>query len=291
MMADELIPSGIPTIANPHPAAVQAPPANAQPSPVNVNVTYPAQAAPVPVAGPPPPMAASAPKTVILSEEQLQGFIATQTRLAQMESEQRTRDEAARAEKIQLLAQKGQIEEALKLQREESEKQLQSERNAKTLTEERAKRYALDSELGRALADHQLVTGGAVHLTRLLRDDFQIEAQGDTFAVRSKDYRPVGEYIASMLGRPEYSCFVRSDRAGGIAGTGGQATTPTPQATSVPTQQARNLGEQIAINMANAAKLAQSQGHLSGGSSISDEGVITREKAAGFGLRPFAKQA
>src|ERR1700733_7865856 len=72
------------------------------------------------------------PQTVTIPLEQLQTFTSVQARLAQMEADQRSRDEAARAEQVKLLAQKGEIENALRIQREEAQKQLDSERASRS---------------------------------------------------------------------------------------------------------------------------------------------------------------
>lgn len=299
MMAEEiigagtLIPPGIPTLANPHPAAVQPVPVTAQPNPsapVHVNVNYPPQAAPV--VAPATPVAPASPATATITLEQLQAFTMAQTRVAQMEADQKVRDDAAKAQLVAAMAAKGDIENAFRLAREQSAAELKAEKDRLTETDNRARRYALDGELARTLASHPLVPSGAEQLTQLWRSQFVVEPQGDSFAVRTPTYQPVGEFIAAQLGRPEYAHFVRAQNPqGGIAGTGGQGTSPTPSATPVAQVQPRNLGEAIALNMANAAKNQSTQGHLTGGSTISDEGVVTREKAMGFGLRPFARQA
>src|SRR5215469_10261826 len=101
----------------------------------------------IPATDPQPAAAPAQPQTVTIPLEQLQAFTAIQTRLAQMESEQRNRDEASKAEQVKLLAQKGEIENALRIQREEAQKQLDGERASRTAVEERAKRYALDGEI------------------------------------------------------------------------------------------------------------------------------------------------
>ena len=118
------------------------------------------------------------PQTVTIPLEQLQTFTSIQARLAQVEAEQRTRDDAARVEQVKLLAQKGEIENALRIQREQAEQQLNAERAQRGAIEERAKRYALDGELSRVLASQPLVPGGAEQLTQLWRGQFTVEAQG-----------------------------------------------------------------------------------------------------------------
>jgi hypothetical protein len=252
-------------------------------------------AAAVPVAGPPPvaaPAAPAAPVGVTLTPEQWAAYTSTQSRLAELESAEQKRAAEARETEIKALQAKGQIEQAFALQRQQAETQLETERKKLRDIEDRAKRYALDGELGRALSGHQLVTGGAEHLTKLLRDEFQVEAQGDSFVVRSKDFRPVGEFIGSMLGRPEYSCFVRAQNPGG--GTAGGTTVQSPHtaaANPAAAVQPRNLGDAIALQMAGIAKQHAANATSSGGSVLAEDGSITRERAAGFGLRPLSRQA
>ena len=107
------------------------------------------------------------------------------------------------------------------LQTQQSQTELAAERARPKDLEERSKRYALDRELALALASKPLVAGGAEHLTRLLRDDFQVAPAGDSFVVQSKDFRSVGDYLGAMLGRPEYQCFVRSNNPTGGSGAQG----------------------------------------------------------------------
>ena len=54
------------------------------------------------------------------------------------------------------MAAKGEIENALRLQREEAQKQLDAERSSRAAVEDRAKRYALDGEVSRVLASQPL---------------------------------------------------------------------------------------------------------------------------------------
>lgn len=138
-------------------------------------------------------------QTVTIPLEQLQAFTSIQSRLAQMETDQRARDEAAQAELVKTMAAKGQVEDALRTMREQAQKDLDTERVKLAQIEERAKRYALDGELARTLASQPLVAGGAEQLTQLWRNQFIVEPQGDSFAVRTQDFQPVGAFIASTL--------------------------------------------------------------------------------------------
>src|ERR1700678_1624538 len=90
-------------------------------------VTTVAAAAAAPPPAVPPLAAAAQPQTVTIPLEQLQTFTSVQARLAQLEAEQRSRDESARAEQVKLLAAKGEIENALRIQREEGQKALDAE--------------------------------------------------------------------------------------------------------------------------------------------------------------------
>src|ERR1700678_2383745 len=105
------------------------------------NPTTPVTQVAAAVSATPPAATPAQPQTVTIPLEQLQTFTSVQARLAQMEADQRSRDEAARAEQVKLLAQKGEIENALRLQREEAQKALDAERSSRAVVEERAKRY------------------------------------------------------------------------------------------------------------------------------------------------------
>src|SRR5271163_4233343 len=92
-----------------------------------------APAAPTPVAS--TDGAPAQAQTVTIPLEQLQTFTHIQTRLAQIETEQRAREDTARTEQVKLMAAKGQIEEALQKQQEENRRQLESERTQRTALE------------------------------------------------------------------------------------------------------------------------------------------------------------
>jgi hypothetical protein len=213
----------------------------------------------MPAAMPAPALTPTAPtpQTVTIPLEQLQTFSALQARVAQLESEQRSRDEAAKAEQVKLLAQKGEIENALRIQREEAQKQLDAERAGRSAIEERAKRYALEGEVSRVLASQPLVPGGAEQLTQLWRSQFVVEPAGDSFTVRTPTFQSVSDFVQAQLTRPEYAHFIRaSNPGGGTAGgtSGGSLTAPTPAANPATTPQPKNFGEAIILQMQEMAK-------------------------------------
>jgi hypothetical protein len=243
------------------------------------------------------PLASTTPlpsQTVTIPLEQLQAFTSVQARLAQMEADQRARDEASRAELVKAMAAKGQIEEALRTVRDQAQKDLEAERKRLAQTEERAKRYALEGQLAQALASQPLVTGGTEQLTELWRSKFIVEPQGETFNVRTPDYQPVSAWIAYQLSRPEFAHFLRAKNPdggtlGGPPGTQGSPTGPSSAVTTM--DQPRNMGEAIALKMAGIAKTTAANANLSGGARLSEAGTVIREPADGFGLRPLARQA
>ena len=162
-----------------------------------------------------PSPTATTQQTVTIPLEQLQAFTSIQARLAEMEAAQRTQQEAAQQEQARILAQKGEVENALRMLREQSEQTLSAERQRLAQVEERAKRYALDGEISRALAAHNLVQGGAEQLSHLWRSQFVVDTQGDSFAVRTPTFQSVGEFVSQQLARPEYAHFVRASTQGG----------------------------------------------------------------------------
>ena len=147
------------------------------------------------------------------------------------------------------------MEEALRTQREEAQRALEAERIQRAQVEDRAKRYALDGELARALGSQPLVAGGAEQLTHLLRDHFVVEPQGNSFQVRTQDFRSPGDYIAAMLGRPDYAHFLRPNNPGGGVGTGsGVQGQPTPPANQAPPAEPKNFSEAVLLQYASRTK-------------------------------------
>ena len=220
------------------------------------NQTGSPAAAPVTSQAQAPSAAATQPQTVTIPLDQLQAFTAVQARLAQMEAEQRSRDEASRAEQVKLLAQKGEIENALRIQREEAQRQIEGERASRSAIEERAKRYALEGEVSRVLASQSLVPGGAEQLSQLWRSQFVVEPQGESFVVRTPTFQSVSDFVAAQLARPEYAHFIRaSNPAGGTAGTtGAHQAAPTSPANPPLAPQPKNFGEAIVLQMQELQK-------------------------------------
>lgn len=201
-----------------------------------------------------PSPTATTQQNVTIPLEQLQAFTSIQARLAEMEAAQRSQQEAAQQEQARILAQKGEVENALRMLREQSEQTLNSERQRLVQIEERAKRYALDGEVTRALAGHNLVPGGAEQLAQLWRSQFVVDTQGDSFAVRTPTFQSVGEFVSQQLARPEYAHFVRASTQGGTATGQTIQAAQTPPANPAPAPQPRNMGEAVVLHMQGLQK-------------------------------------
>ena len=201
-----------------------------------------------------PPPTATTQQTVTIPLEQLQAFTSIQARLAEMEDARRVQQEAAQQEQARILAQKGEVENALRMLREQSDQSLSAERQRLAQIEERAKRYALEGEVSRALAGHSLVPGGAEQLSQLWRSQFVVDAQGDSFAVRTPTFQSVGEYVSQQLARPEYAHFLRAATQGGTATGQTVQAAQTPPANLAPAPQPRNMGEAVILHMQGLQK-------------------------------------
>jgi hypothetical protein len=231
---------------------------------------------------------AAMPAGITLTPEQWAVYTSTHARIAELELAEQKRAAEADAAEVKALQAKGQIEAAFNLQREQARQELEAERKKLRETQDRAKRYALDGELARALAAQPLVPGGADQLTQLWRHQFTVEAQGDTFTVRTPDFQPVGTWIAAQLGRPEYAHFLRAQNTSG--GTAGTTSTQSVQnsGTADPTTTPRNLGDAIVAHMTDIAKRHTSDAIRTGGAKLGENGQVIKERAAGFGLRPLS---
>ena len=209
------------------------------------------QGGPAPASTPP---AATTQQTVSIPLEQLQAFTSIQARLAEMEAAQRAQQEATRQEQARILAQKGEVENALRMLREQSEQTLSAERQKFAQVEERAKRYALDGEVSRTLAAHNLVPGGAEQLAHLWRSQFVVDAQGESFAVRTPTFQTVGEFVSQQLARPEYAHFLRASTQGGRPPARRSRRPRRPPPARYRRPQPRNMGEAVILHMQGIQK-------------------------------------
>jgi hypothetical protein len=228
-----------PTVTVPHPAyvtppagvAVTTPPAQAPPP----------AAAPVLAAAPAPPPAA----TVTIPMSQLEALVATQGRIAQLEAEQRQREQAAREKEIQLLTEKGQAVEAVKSLREQKDAELKAISDAKLQLADRAKRYALEGELSRVLAAKPLHEHAAGQLTQLWRGAFQVAEEGESFTVRTPTFQTVEQFVTGELAKPEFAHFLRAQNPGGGTGAAQTGVQGAPLGVPEPAKEYKNYGEYL----------------------------------------------
>lgn len=175
----------------------------------------------------------------------------------QFDKAQAKLDALAREKEARLLRERDEAIAAERARAAAEQKRIETEKanieNALRSKEARAKRYALDGELGRALAGHNLVDGAADDLTALLRGQFQVDEHGESFAVRAADGRGVAEFVDQYLkARPHY-IKAGTTRSGTIGGS------TTPAATGVvpaadPALQPRNMGEALILHMQSFQK-------------------------------------
>ncbi len=133
------------------------------------------------------------------------------------------RDDAARVEQVKLLAQKGEIENALRIQREQAEQQLNAERpsgprsrNGPSDMPSTASSPAFwpRSHWCPAAPSSSPSSGGT---------SSPWKPRADSFAVRTPTFQSVSDFVAAQLAQPHYAHFIRSTNQGGTAGT----TAPT----------------------------------------------------------------
>jgi hypothetical protein len=249
-------------------------PLDPNPTPSTPNLSAPA---PVSDASPAALIGSDQPQTVTIPVVELQQLTQVQARLAQLESEQRQREEAAQAEQARLLAAKGQVEEALKAIQAQSEARLRAESESRLRTEERAKRYALDNELAKALAMHAILPGTADQLTMILRGQLQVQEEGEKYVVRTPTFVAAADHVAQTLAKPEFAHFLRPHSAGGTAGTGATQAAPTPAANPVPDLLPKNFGEAIIL---------QIQAQQASKGAIDSRTDMSQSFGLGKGVRP-----
>lgn len=202
---------------------------------------------------PNPPVAT--PQTVTIPLEQLQAFTSIQARLAEHEERVRREAQESQRREAEVLAERGNLQEALRQLREQSEQQLAAERQKQNEIQQRAQQYALDSELSRVLAGENLVPGGVEQLTRLFRGEFVVEPQGHAFQVRTPSFQSVPDFIKAQLGRPEYAHFLRAQNPGGGTASGQTVqAAPTSPANPPMAPQPRNMGEAVILHMQSVQK-------------------------------------
>lgn len=224
-------------LLNPEPAEGVTPPV------ATPEVASKAEAVTPPVETPKPP-APPAPNPLAAD------LAATRARLAELEAADAERERLAREAEEEKLRAKGEFEKLIK----QRDADLATEKAKAAAATDRAKAYALNTELAIAFSSHALVEGSAEDLSELWRKDFEVVADGDTWAARSKDGRTVKEVIAERLaGR--WSNHVKAEARSGSGGGNGNVPAPTPTSTTPETsaqRQARQLKEVMTADRGGA---------------------------------------
>lgn len=274
------------------PAALQIPPQPAAPPPpaappiVSVAPEVPGGT----ITAPPVLQRDPADLMVTIPLSTIQRYQDNETRLAKVEADRRQAEAAAQVQHATAVAKNGQLEEGLRLLQAQSDAALAAARQEKAQTEDRAKRYALDGEVSRALNEHQLVEGGADQLRDIWRGAFVAEPQGDSYAVRTPTFQPVGDFIREQLKLPKFRHFLPATTSGGVGTVpGAAATIPTPaeHAPATPAMPApQNFGAAILADWRLNKPTQQPLDPLNdGGFSFDPNGRATRRELPGFGLR------
>lgn len=224
------------------------------------------------------------PPVLALTPEEYRQWQDDRTRLAQHDAELAKERAAAKEREFKTLTEKGEIEKAMQLYRHESDERLNAEKRAaqerveaekrasqqlketsdRTIadrdnmlraTEARARKFALDGELGRAMASHNLMDGAAAKIVKDIKDEFVVEPNGETFTVRTSTGQNAADFLTSYLQANSY--FVKAQNPGG--GTGGvQPSQQSPP--SGPANPAGELTPQQKFSQAIVANPNMSEG-------------------------------
>ena len=124
-----------------------------------------------------------------------------QNRLAELEAFTAQREAAEQAAKARLMLQQGQHEALLATHRQQLDE-----------ANKRAAKYAVSTELTRALVAHPLIPRAAEQLHALLEDECVADPSLDGgFTVRSKTYESIDKFVASRLEHPHFQHFLRAN--------------------------------------------------------------------------------
>jgi len=217
----------------------------ATPVPVAAPASAPVVAPAAPVAATHAPVPVTTQQTVTIPLEQIQAFTSMQARLAQIEADQRARDEAAQRDLQNALLAKGQAEEAVRLSREQHDLALKQEREQKAELQRQAQGFALDVSVARAMAGHSFVNDKARRsFEQEVRAELIAEPHGSTFNVRTSTFQTADDLVKSKLESPDYQFLLAPKGIVGTATPGqpNQAAPAAPAPTPQPEVRSKNMG-------------------------------------------------
>lgn len=272
-MADEATTANLPPVSTTLNAGNLATPTSTAP------VVAPPAAAPVAATNPAAPAIS---QMIPVTPERFQALLEAENRAAKHDAELVAQRAAQQELEFKRLTEKGETEKAMNLFKQQveenaanqrranekaiederraakqavddAERRYQAERDEKARTVAASAKYALDGEMGRALAACNLVPGGADQLAHLWRDQFSAVNDNGTYIVRTSTGQSPAEFAAAQLARPEYAHFVRAQNPDG--GTGGvqpgQQSAPSGTGSQQQPEQPKNLGEYVIRRMQN----------------------------------------
>lgn len=169
------------------------------------------------------------PQTIPLTVEEYQRFRSIEKQLEEIQSQQQSALEAKEAERLKVLAEKGQVEDALNEQRKSWEQKHAEAQNRFAQLEQQIQAERKNTLIAETLRGRQFVgetaeqrSAAAAMVHRLLQDDF--ETTRDTsgiVVVREKTTgRPAAEAIRERLESPQFALFFAAASRGGAGSDG-----------------------------------------------------------------------
>lgn len=177
---------------------------------------------------------------VQLSPNDYQALVADRLTLETMRAESKRAAEETEQRRLQALAEKGQVEQALKEFREAKERELATERDKVARLETQMLTNAKDSAIAKALGVVTLrpeLAGAAYTLVAAELESVR-DAAGQIVVVHRFTRQPADEWIKGWLASPTGQAMLPPTTTGGAGASGGGRPAATTEAAA-----AKNLGE------------------------------------------------
>lgn len=172
------------------------------------------------------------PPTIPLTVDEFQRLRGIESQFAEFQKQRQAEIEAKETERLRVLAEKGQVEEAFKQHREMHEKKLAEEQaryaslESSLLSREKATVLA-EALMGRSFASEEAST----QLRQLL--DMRFEASRNAagqIEVREKgSLRPAADVMKEVIASPSYAHFFAASSSGGSGSDGSRPPAPPQQ--------------------------------------------------------------
>lgn len=212
---------------------------NGTPPPAPAAATPPAPAQAQPTSPPQPPE----PTKIHLSVEEYQQFTRASARLAEIEAENRRQAEAKEQERLRIMAEKGQAEQALNTLREAKEVEIRkAEERYATLEQKWLGEKKAVTIAGALDGVKPLSAVAAQQMKQLidLRLIASLDANGQPLVKDAATGRPAAEYIKEAIASGEFDHFLEPGSRGGAGAAGTHRPEPARTPVSPIAQQLRN---------------------------------------------------